>query len=87
MNDLIRFDDGSEKADLAPVEGFGTTPRLVPPRPDAALTALVTAMALAVCIAVTATAMSFGRMQSHAAGPGMAERSVAAAAQPLNPRT
>lgn len=87
MDDLIRFDDRFENTDTAAAEGFGTTPQLVPPRPDAALTALVTAMALAVCIAVTATAMSFGRMQSHAAGPAAAERSVTAAAQPLNPRT
>lgn len=89
MEQLIRSDD--EMEDAAADHGFGSTPQLVPPRPDAALTALVTAMALAICIAVTATAMSFGRVQSgyvqidHAAGPGV-ERSVASAAATRNAR-
>jgi hypothetical protein len=81
---LIRSDDEIEDAAS---EGFGAPPQLVPPRPDAALTTLVTGVALAICIVVTATAVAFGRAQnSHAAGP-TAERSVAIAAQPLQSRS
>jgi hypothetical protein len=82
---MIRPDDEAE--DAAATEGFGSAPQLVPPRPDVALTTLVTGVALAICIVVTATAMAFGRVQnSHAAGP-TAERSVAIAAQPLKSRS
>lgn len=67
MSNTNRFDD-FEDTGSAPVEGFGCAPQLVPARPDTALTALVTAMALAVCIALTATAMSFGRVNGYDAG-------------------
>ncbi|MGE0061997.1 MAG: hypothetical protein AB7T86_07950 [Xanthobacteraceae bacterium] len=84
MEQLIRSDDDIE--DAAADHGFGSTPQLVPPRPNAALTALVTGMMLAICIVVAATAMSFGRVESgHATGP-VAERSLATVTQPLSAR-
>jgi hypothetical protein len=89
---LIRPNDqvDDEVEDAVPTEGFGSAPQLVPPRPDVALTTLVTGVTLAICIVVTATAMAFGRVQSgevqigHAAA---AERSAAIAAQPLHLRS
>ena len=82
MSPLIRFDDGEEVPvqDIG-AEGFGVASPLAPPRPDTTRTALVTGMALAVGIALTATALSLGRAQSeHAtAAPNVV------AAQPLHP--
>jgi hypothetical protein len=91
---LIRPDNevDDEREDAAATQGFGSAPQLVPPRPDVALTTLVTGVALAICIVVTVTAMAFGRGQNgqvqngHAAGPA-AERSVAIAAHPLHSRS
>ncbi|MGE0563088.1 MAG: hypothetical protein AB7O50_01115 [Pseudolabrys sp.] len=82
MTALIRFDDSdAAPAHNAGVEGFGVMPPHAPPRPDAALTALVTGMALAVCIALAATALSVGHAQSgHAATAGHL-----LAAQPAHP--
>lgn len=96
---LIRPDNevDDEREDAAATQGFGSAPQLVPPRPDVALTTLVTGVALAICIVVTVTAMAFGRGQNgqvqngdvqngHAAGRA-AERSVAIAAHPLHSRS
>jgi hypothetical protein len=96
-NDEVGADVDDAVEDTAATQGFGSAPQLVPPRPDVALTALVTGVALAICIVVTATAMAFGRGQNgevqigqvqigHVAGPA-AERSVAIAAHPLRSRS
>jgi hypothetical protein len=96
---LIRPDDhvdddvGGEVEDAAATQGFGSVPQLVPPRPDVALTTLVTGVTLAICIVVTATAMAFGRGQGSQVQNGevqighAGERSVAIAAHPLHSRS